>query len=137
MIVSGGLRSAELARAAYAESGADAVMLARGSLGNPWVFEELTGRRSAPPARDEIVRELLWVVDRAEEHFGAQRAAPYLRKFYPWYLDRLGEPRRAREPFQRTTDLDEARRLVRALADPAPEAERGHAAAPAPALAYS
>jgi nifR3 family TIM-barrel protein len=137
VIVSGGLSSAERARAAYAESGADAVMLARGSLGNPWVFEQLTGRRSAPPSREEIVRELLWVVDRATEHFGTQRAAPYLRKFYPWYLDRLGEPRRAREPFQQTTDLDEVRHLVRALADPAPEAERAHTPASAPALAYS
>jgi tRNA-dihydrouridine synthase B len=137
VIVSGGLSSAERARAAYAESGADAVMLARGSLGNPWVFEQLTGRRSAQPSRDEVVRELLWVVDRAEEHFGPDRAAPYLRKFYPWYLDRLGEPRRAREPFQRADDLGEARRLVRALA--APEPLPGARAAPTatPALAYS
>jgi tRNA-dihydrouridine synthase B len=92
--------------------------------------------RSAPPSREEIVRELLWVVDRAEEHFGTRRAAPYLRKFYPWYLERLGESRRAREPFQQTTDLDEARDLVRALCDPAPS-ERLPAPTSAPSLAYS
>jgi tRNA-dihydrouridine synthase B len=115
VIVSGGLGSAAEARRAYAESEAAAVMIARGSLGNPWIFEELTGRRTAPPRPDEIVRELLWVLDRAGEHLG-DRAATYLRKFYPWYLHRLGMPRRANEPFQRTVSLAEARGLVRELA---------------------
>ncbi len=45
MIISGGLADAEAARRAYEVSGADAVMIARGSLGNPWIFEELTGAR--------------------------------------------------------------------------------------------
>ena len=55
VIVSGGLRDAERARAAYEESGADAVMIARGSLGNPWIFEQLTGARTEPPGAAEIV----------------------------------------------------------------------------------
>jgi tRNA-dihydrouridine synthase B len=114
VIVSGGLRSADAARRAYRESGAGAVMIARGSLGNPWIFQQLTGRRAEPPSDDEVVAELLWVIDRAGEHLGA-RAAAYLRKFYPWYLNRLGLPRRANRPFQRTTTLDEARGLVRGL----------------------
>src|SRR5206468_3540762 len=83
VIVSGGLSSADAARRAYRESGADAVMIARGALGNPWVFEELTGRRGEPPRRDEVASELLWVMDRAEDHLGAERAGRYLRKFYP------------------------------------------------------
>jgi tRNA-dihydrouridine synthase B len=38
LIISGGLDNAETARHAYDASGADAVMIARGSLGNPWIF---------------------------------------------------------------------------------------------------
>src|SRR3954462_575202 len=45
VIVSGGLSSDEKALKAFEESGADAAMLARGSLGNPWRFERLLGRR--------------------------------------------------------------------------------------------
>jgi tRNA-dihydrouridine synthase B len=118
VIVSGGLGSAEAARRAYEESGADAVMIARGSFGNPWVFEELTGRRAEPPARDEIATELLWVVDRAEEHFGPERAARYLRKFYPWYMEPLGAPAEVADELQRSAGLPRARELIAALAVP-------------------
>jgi tRNA-dihydrouridine synthase B len=91
VIVSGGLASAEAARAAYRESGADAVMIARGALGNPWIFEELAGRRAAPPSRAEVLDELLWTVEGAQRHMGRDRANRYLRKFYPWYRERLEE----------------------------------------------
>jgi nifR3 family TIM-barrel protein len=114
VIVSGGLSSAAAARRAYEESGAAAVMIARGSFGNPWLFEELTGRRSQPPTREEVVAELLWVVDRAEEHLGAERAARYLRKFYPWYVESLDLPTAAAEELQRSADLPRARALIAA-----------------------
>ena len=120
VIVSGGLKSAQTARRAYAESGAAAVMIARGSLGNPWVFEELTGRRSSPPDRDEVAAELLWVIDRAEEHLGSERAGRYLRKFYPWYMEPLGAPSELADELQRHADLPRARRLIANLAAPAP-----------------
>jgi nifR3 family TIM-barrel protein len=112
VIVSGGLDSAESARRAYEESEADAVMIARGSFGNPWIFAELTGQRAEGPAPEEVAEELLWVVARAEEHLGERRASHYLRKFYPWYLGRLGLGRREAEEFQRLTDLEQARELI-------------------------
>ncbi|HVY96004.1 MAG TPA: tRNA-dihydrouridine synthase [Solirubrobacterales bacterium] len=119
VIVSGGLSSAEAARHAYEASGADAVMIARGSLGNPWVFEELTGRRLEPPSRDEVAAELLWVMEGAEEHLGSERAGRYLRKFYPWYVERLEAPAEVAEELQRSADLARARELIGALVAPA------------------
>ena len=89
------------------------VMIARGSLGNPWIFEELTGTRSAPPSAAEVEAELRWIIDRAAEHWGEERAARNLRKFYPWYVERLGYAGAEADRFQRTTSLDQVRELLR------------------------
>jgi nifR3 family TIM-barrel protein len=120
VIVSGGLESAEAARRAYEESAAAAVMIARGALGNPWIFEQLTGRRAAPPSRDELLAELLWVIDRAEEHMGPERAPRYLRKFYPWYLEHLDADAEVAAALQQSDELSSARRLVGGLGELAP-----------------
>ena len=112
MIISGGLGDADKARHAYAESNADAVMVARGGLGNPWIFEELTGRSESGPADAQVVAELRWVLDRAAEHWGEERAARNLRKFYPWYLERLEIHGAEADAYQRTTELDQVRELL-------------------------
>jgi tRNA-dihydrouridine synthase B len=114
VLISGGLSSAELAREAFERTGAAGVLLARGSLGNPWVFEQLVGNRSQAPDREEILAELDWVIERAREHLGSERAARYLRKFYPWYLERLGGDRSLQSRLQQAPTLEAARELLHA-----------------------
>jgi nifR3 family TIM-barrel protein len=115
VILSGGLHDREAVLRAYEQTGAAAVMLARGSLGNPWLFEQLLGDRTDDPSPDEVVGELHWVVDRAVEHLGPERAARYLRKFYPWYLARLGASRAVQDRFQQSDSIVGAKALIDAL----------------------
>src|SRR3954451_19578239 len=61
VILSGGLRSREQVLEAFEQSGAEAVMLARGSLETPWLFEQLLGPRHGEPEPSEILAELSWV----------------------------------------------------------------------------
>jgi nifR3 family TIM-barrel protein len=112
VIVSGGMSDAAHIRRVFAETGCEAVMLARGSLGNPWLFEQVLGIRDDDPSREELVEEWLWVLDRAEEHLGAERAARYLRKFHPWYVERLGEGHPIQDALQRADTLDEQREII-------------------------
>jgi tRNA-dihydrouridine synthase len=89
VILTGGLSDAAEVREAFDLTGAAAVMLARGALGNPWIFAQLVRGRQGDPTAEEVLAELHWTIDRAVEHLGEQRASRYLRKFYPWYVARL------------------------------------------------
>jgi nifR3 family TIM-barrel protein len=115
VILTGGLRDRDAVLEAYDHTGAAAVMLARGSLGNPWLFEELLGRRTENPSADEILDELDWMMDAAAEHFGPERAARWMRKAYPWYMDRLGAGKEVQARLQATDSLVAAHAVLSEL----------------------
>jgi tRNA-dihydrouridine synthase B len=115
VMLSGGLADEERTLRAFDESGAAAVMLARGSLGTPWRFTRLLGRGGGQPSPAEVAGELAWVIASAEEHLGTERASRYLRKFYPWYADTLGLTRREREPLVSAPTTAHARAALEAI----------------------
>lgn len=128
VMISGGLMSEEKSRRVMEITGAEAILLARGSLGNPWLFERVLGEREGLPTLDEVFTEWQWVVDRAGEHYEDGRAARYLRKFHPWYEERLREIdgewfTRARlaeinQTLQNVETLDETRAVISGIEQP-------------------
>jgi nifR3 family TIM-barrel protein len=124
VILTGGLDDAEQARTAFAATGAEAVMIARGALGNPWLFTELVRGSAHSPTPAEVLDELDWLTARAVEHLGEERATRYLRKFYPWYLGRLPlaskDAKRLAQSLQSAVTLQDARSLLDGERRPAP-----------------
>jgi nifR3 family TIM-barrel protein len=119
VIVSGGMAGADHVRHVFEHTGCAAVMLARGALGNPWLFAQVLQDRAEEPTLEEIVDEWRWVIDRAQEHLGPQRAVPYLRKFHPWYVERANAPKALQDALQRAATLKEVREALATLDDPA------------------
>ena len=60
------------------------------------------------------------MLDCAVEHMGAERANRYLRKFYPWYIERLGgtraEQAALQAALQQAESIEHARELFAAMA---------------------
>ncbi|MDQ3675262.1 MAG: tRNA-dihydrouridine synthase [Actinomycetota bacterium] len=112
VILSGGMNDPDAIRAVFEHTGCEAVMLARGALGNPWLFARVLGAQAGEPTTAEILDELEWVLQRAVEHLGARRAGRYLRKFYPWYVERLGGSKALQAALQATETVDQARAVL-------------------------
>jgi nifR3 family TIM-barrel protein len=125
---SGDVWSAADALRMRAETGCDAVLVARGACGNPWIFRELRAAergapRPPPPTRDEWVGTVLRHVALQIEHRRRQRggetpdaserhAIRELRRHLLWYTrGRRGGAHFRRDAGQLQTGADVARLL--------------------------
>jgi tRNA-dihydrouridine synthase B len=78
VIANGDVTSPHKAAAVLAHTGADALMIGRGALGNPWIFKDIstflaTGQTTTPPLADEIGQVLLGHLDELHEFYGPGR----------------------------------------------------------------
>jgi nifR3 family TIM-barrel protein len=86
VIASGDVTSRAKALEVLEQTGAAAVMVARGAQGNPWALREIVEGDSFRPTREEVAAELVVFIREAVRELGEQRAAGFLKKFYGWYL---------------------------------------------------
>jgi len=91
VIGSGDIGSAEDARRMMQQTGCDAVMIGRASLGNPFIFRETvelldSGNVPAPPSREERMAVALQHLDLIMQFKGEQVAVREMRKHLAWYV---------------------------------------------------
>jgi nifR3 family TIM-barrel protein len=132
VIASGDITSREKALAVLEETGAAAVMVARGAQGNPWALREISEGESFRPTREEVAAELVVFIREAVRELGEQRAVGFLKKFYGWYLGHGRFPKPFKQELVRLGTTEEVvTRLFAAAPGAAPLVERLEAELPA------
>jgi tRNA-dihydrouridine synthase B len=116
VIGNGDIFSAEDAQQMFSETGCDAVMVARGALGRPWIFKQINDLLDGKPSTPAILPDIAQV---CREHFELMRAEKservvvnHSKKHFGWYLKGFPEASKWRKTFMdcRTTE-DISRRL--------------------------
>lgn len=89
VIGNGDIWNGKDAEALIAETGCWGIMLARGVLGNPWLFREVRStfedRDYQPPALGQRIETAIRHL-RLETLYRGERAVPFMRKHLAWYL---------------------------------------------------
>jgi len=122
VVASGDVGSPARARALLATTGCAAVMVGRAAQGNPWALREIVDGPGEPPAREEVVAELLLFVRETARELGEGRATGFLKKFYGWYLGQLRAPRITRPLKQELVQLATLEEVEARLLAAAPRA---------------
>jgi nifR3 family TIM-barrel protein len=118
VIGNGDLTDAHVSLEKMRESGVDAVMLGRATLGNPWLVSALRSlmEGEAPAAHPGAPERLRFAVHHYETmvaEWGEARAVPQMRKHLGYYLKGFYGASELRERLMRTATADETLGIVR------------------------
>lgn len=130
VIGNGDIRSGADARRMWTQTGCDAIMIARGSHGNPWLFREsraaLSGQRvPEPPEVEERFRVCLEHAENAIAFGGdGRRAVLEFRKHLGWYTKGLPSGKDLRQELFKVTSLEDMRGALESYLEGYLEGER-------------
>ncbi|MDP2831663.1 MAG: tRNA dihydrouridine synthase DusB [Candidatus Omnitrophota bacterium] len=117
LIASGDIFSGLLAKKMLDETGCDGLAVARGSLGNPWIFKEIkeylkSGKIINRPKEENIAKVLREHLDSSLDFYGERNGIVIFRKFYIWYTKGLCKVRRLRERSSRASTRLEVESII-------------------------
>ena len=100
-----------------AETGCDGVAIARGSLGNPWIFRDiyqhfLDGSPGVAPTVHERMEVILRHLEMVTDYYGELRGVGVFHKFFIWYTRSLPNVKPLRDSAFRTDTLPELLAII-------------------------
>lgn len=103
----------------YQQTGCDGIMIARGALGQPWIFSQTksllsTGTESPQPGLDELFDIIGHHCQRCFEWMGEFHAVPFVRKHLCWYTRSLKGCLEFRDRIFKATRLPEFQEIIQA-----------------------
>lgn len=119
VIGNGDVRTGEDAIRMMDETGCDGVMIARGALGNPWIFREATaiweGGEKRPPTQEERIAMLIRHLDMVLADKGERIAVREMRKHIAWYTKGMRGATSVRREVNHAVDAEEMKRILQRL----------------------
>ena len=103
------------------QTGCDGVMIGRGAIGNPWIFEEISASMSKSeftrPSLSEIIDACLYHIDIMRQDKGEYVASAEIKKHAALYIKGVRGAASIRDAIMKTHSTLEIENILRSLAD--------------------
>ena len=120
VIGNGDVFTGEDANRMLAHTGCDMVMIARGSLGNPWIFRDAIAiwkgeEKPEPPTLEDKVNTMVIHLERLMAEKGHYAAVREMRKHVGWYLKGVHGSAAIRKKINTITDAEELKKTIKEI----------------------
>lgn len=119
VVGNGDIFSAEAAKRMFEYTGCDGIMIARGAMGNPWIFDELhaffDGKEFTPPTVEERVAEAARHLDLMCKFKEERFAIPEARKIMSLYIHGIKGAADARGKINAAATAEEMKEILYSL----------------------
>lgn len=112
VIANGGVMDRKTYEEIRTGSGCDCVMLARGAMGNPWLFQELSDPDYIPPCGLDLAEEMRLHITEMAEYYGEELGMRIARKIILDYLRGRGYPRTMKADVSFLSNLEQLNEFV-------------------------
>lgn len=117
LIINGDILTPEDAVCAKRISGANGVMIGRGSCGKPWMLKQTidyfrTGKISPPPANDERLTVIMNHYNAILDYYGEHQGVAIARKHIGWYCTEMNGAARFRNAINKEKDPNIVRKML-------------------------
>jgi len=117
VIASGDGLSPQLIKKMFDDTGCDGVAIARGALGNPWIFRRAAqfiscGTVPPPPEPSEIAHVMRVHLVACSEQYGEEQGPVIFRKHFTWYTKGLPGAKALRQRVFSTRTMEEMARII-------------------------
>lgn len=113
VIGNGDIRTVEDAINMFEYTKVDGIMIGRGALGNPWIFEQILNLKEREISNEERLETVLKHIELACQFKGEIVGVKEMRKHIPWYVKNFKDATKLREKINTITERAELENALR------------------------
>lgn len=96
----------------FERTNCDGIMVARGAMGNPWIFKSILDGKDYIPTNEEKLEMIFKHIDYMCKYYGEKLANLKCRKHIAWYLKGLNKSTKVKDAVNKAESIEKVKEIL-------------------------